>query len=145
MFYSISLKRIQKIYLHFSVAFYYQNLDGEKTPFIFFSNRLNRKLRLLHHCQLDPAHHRHQQYARRRQELPTRQGRVSHRCSPPSVAGFNSNDRGKKSGGKQRNNNNTLKLSTWTLRWLDLDLPCGENNTLLSLRPPLLSLLLLSV
>lgn len=90
-------------------------------------------------AKLDPARHRHQQYARRRQELPTRQGRVSHRCSPPSVAGFNSNDRGKKSGGKQRNNKNTLKLSTWTLRWLDLDLPCGEYNTLLSRRPPLLS------
>lgn len=55
---------------------------------------------------------------------------------PPQWPGSTPTTEGRKAGEKHRN---TLTLFTWTLRWLDLDLPCGESNTLLSLRPPLLS------
>lgn len=119
LFYAIGFNKHILYMCTSSVVFHHWTKRGEKTPLFSPANGLNRKLRSSPRRALDPARHRHRQYARRRQELPTRQGRVSHRSlfSPPQRPGSTQTTEGRNAGTttrqqQQQQQTRTLHLDT---------------------------------
>lgn len=118
---------IKTVFFLAASFFLFARTRGENS-FNFFK-QTQPEVALVVCCQLDPGRHRHHQYARRRQELPTRQGRVSHRYSPPLCPGWTKTTEGRKTSAVPPR----LNFPPWTLRWIDLDFPAVSR--LLSLQP----------